>query len=72
MKSVKSSQVKAVGFDPATKTMAVEFHGGGIYHYSGVTPEQHTKMLASKSIGGHLHAHIKSTCKCVKQAPPKK
>ena len=38
---VKSSQVKAIGHDPATNTLAVQFaHGAGsIYHYPDVTAE---------------------------------
>lgn len=58
---VESSQVKAIGHDPATNTLAVQFtHGlGSIYHYPGVTAEQHQAFVGAKSIGKHFGQHIK-------------
>lgn len=54
-----SSQVKSLGYDPATKTLAVTFGTGGTYHYEGVSPESFANLKAAKSVGGHLHTHIK-------------
>jgi KTSC domain len=59
MTSVKSSQIKAVGHDPKTKTLAVEFNGGGLYHYPNVTAEQHKALMEAESIGSHFHKNIK-------------
>lgn len=58
---VQSSQVKAVGHDPATNTLAVQFmHGAGhIYHYPNVTAEAHKAFVESESIGKHFGQHIK-------------
>jgi len=57
---VESSQVKAIGFDPASKTLAVTFHGTGtVYHYPGVSAEQHQAFLKAESIGSHFGKHIK-------------
>lgn len=37
MHGVTSSQVKEIGHDPATNTLAVRFsHGGTLYHYASV------------------------------------
>ena len=37
MHGVTSSQLKEIGHDPATNTLAVRFkHGGTLYHYAGV------------------------------------
>ena len=58
-KSVSSSQVKSVGYDPKSRVMAVEFHGGGVYHYHDVPPEKHAALMTAPSIGSHLHKNIK-------------
>lgn len=59
---VTSSQVKAIGYDPLTKTLACQFaHGPGhVYHYSGVEPKMHADFMASKSIGKFFGQHIKA------------
>jgi len=59
---VKSSQVKAIGFDDGTNTLAVQFcHGAGaIYHYPGVTRQQYEDFIKAESIGVHFGKHIKS------------
>jgi len=58
-KPVKSSNVTSVGFDPATKTMEIEFKDGSVYHYHGVEPDTHSGLLSAKSIGKYVHANIK-------------
>jgi hypothetical protein len=62
LSAVKSSQVKEVGYDPATKTLAVTFaHGkGAVYHYPGVTQEAFDAFKGAESIGTHFGKHIKS------------
>jgi hypothetical protein len=61
MQPVKSSQVSAIGHDPETNTLAVQFTRGSgqIYHYPNVTPEDHQAFLNAPSIGKHFGAHIK-------------
>jgi hypothetical protein len=65
MKPVKSSQIHAIGYDPATKQMRVQFlqgkdrQPGAIYEYDSVTPEQHSALIGADSIGRHFGAHIK-------------
>lgn len=58
---VKSSQVKSVGFDHGTNTLAVQFTrgSGAIYHYPGVTKEQYEAFVKAESIGVHFGKHIK-------------
>lgn len=60
---VKSSQIKSVGYDPATKTMAVQFTRGSghIYHYQGVSEEEHKEFLAAKSIGEHFGKNFRKS-----------
>jgi hypothetical protein len=59
--SVKSSNIKSIGYDEKTKTLHVEFSSGGIYEYADVSPEKHTALMSADSIGGYLHKHIKGT-----------
>lgn len=57
----RSSNIHAIGYDPASKRLAVQFGdaGGRIYHYDGVEPHQHAELLAAPSVGSHFAAHIK-------------
>lgn len=57
---VTSSNVAAVGYDPATSTLEVEYRNGGVYRYENVTPAAHAALVAAPSIGNHLHTHIKN------------
>lgn len=59
---VTSNQVAAIGYDPATKTLAVTFTRGtgAVYHYPNVEPKVHTDFLAAESIGKFFGAHIKA------------
>lgn len=57
---VRSNQVKAIGYDAATKTLAVSFTrgAGAIYHYPNVEPDTHAAFVAAESIGKFFGAHI--------------
>lgn len=68
---VKSNQVAAVGYDRATKTLAVTFRRGShVYHYHGVEPETHQAFIGAESIGNFFGRHIKPLA-FEKFAPPK-
>ena len=56
---VTSSNISAIGYDPETRTLEIEFKGGGIYSYEGVTAEKASALLAADSIGSHFHKHIR-------------
>lgn len=62
MTPVSSSQVKAIGYDPMTKTLACQFaHGPGhLYVYPNVEPKIHADFMSSKSIGKYFGQHIKA------------
>lgn len=66
MKAVKSSNIESLGYDEATKTLAVKFKSGGTYHYSDITADQHTAFSGAKSIGAHFHENFRKL-KGVKQ-----
>ena len=60
MTPVKSSNIKAIDYDPTTKTLTIEFNSGGLYEYHDVTEAEHNTLLKADSIGSHFHQHIKS------------
>ena len=62
MTPVKSTQVKAIGFDEASKTLAVTFAygAGAIYHYPNIEKEIYNAFLASESAGTFFGKHIKA------------
>lgn len=51
---VESKLAKSIGYDKDLAVLHVEFHNGGVYHYPGVTPEEHAELMAAKSIGSHF------------------
>jgi hypothetical protein len=56
---VRSSNVQAVGYDPASRVMHVQFKGGGTYAHRGVTPAEHAAFMAAPSLGSHYSAKFK-------------
>lgn len=64
---VTSSNIKSVGHDPDTNTLAVEFSDGSVYHYHDVEKDIHEGLVAAKSVGGYLHSTIKGKYKHSKQ-----
>lgn len=57
---VSSSNLKSVGYDPKTKTLEVEFVGGGVHTYHDVPPGHHADLMKAKSPGSHFHKHIRA------------
>lgn len=59
MRSVESSNVRAVGYDAETRTLRVEYKGGGVYEYPNVEPSLYADLLAAESVGKFCHQHVK-------------
>lgn len=60
MQSVTSTNVAAVGYDPATRTMRVAFQSGGLYDYYNVDPALFEQMLLPfpwRRIGAMVRSH---------------
>ena len=57
---VDSSMIDAVGYDPETRQMAVQFKGGKTYTYHDVDQSAHEAFVASDSIGKHFHQNVAS------------
>ena len=58
---VASSNVRAVGYDPGTQTLEIEFLNGSIYQYYGVPDHMHTQMMQESSKGSFLHLYIRNS-----------
>jgi len=56
---VQSSNIRAIGYDPATRTLEIEFHSGGIYQYFDVPESVHSGLLAAPSKGSYFNERIK-------------
>lgn len=63
---VKSSQIAGIGYDLASKTLAIKFNSGGLYHYEGVDAEEYLKLTNAKSIGTFFGSNIKNVFKYTK------
>jgi hypothetical protein len=59
LKPVTSSQLAAIGYDPETQTLAIEFKSGGRYHYANFSPEDWAKLESAESVGSHFYRNIK-------------
>ena len=59
MHRVKSSNIKAIGYDEPTKTMRVEFHSSGTYEFQNVSAAKHQRLMSAESVGKHFQAHIR-------------
>ena len=62
MTPVVSNQLGSVGYDAASKTLALTFSRGPghIYHYGNVEQKTHDDMMAAESIGTFFGQHIKA------------
>ena len=59
--SVESNQVRQIGYDDATQTLAVTFnYGKAVYHYPNVTRETFEAFKGAESIGKFFGEHIKA------------
>lgn len=56
---VTSSNIRAIGYDPDSQTLEVEFNHGAVYQYSGVPQGEHEGMMNADSKGIYLNANIK-------------
>lgn len=55
---VKSSNVEKTGYDAASKTLAVQFKGGKVYHYADVDADTFAQMGKAESVGKFIGANV--------------
>lgn len=58
---VDSSNVQQVAFDEQTKTLAVRFHGGGLYSYDDVDMTIYTSLKHAPSVGRYFNNVVKGS-----------
>ena len=69
---VKSKNIAAIGYDPATQTLGVRFHNeSSDYFYDHVPAPLFTEFMKSESKGGFLHARIRGQFNHRKTERPK-
>jgi hypothetical protein len=56
---VNSSDLRAVGYDPLSKTLEIEFRDDSIYQYISVSELVYNRLLNASSKGKFFHAFIK-------------
>ena len=61
MTPVASSNLAAVGYDPATHTLRITFHKGGTYDYYNVPESVYRGLMSAASKGEYHHAFIKTS-----------
>ena len=60
-KRVSSSSIRAVGYEPATRTLEVEFTSGSVVRYERVPPEIHRRFLAAPSPSSYFRDEIEES-----------
>ena len=58
--SVASSNIAAIGYDPATETLEIAFLSGAIYQYYNVPENMYDQLMREGSKGRFLNAYIKN------------
>lgn len=65
---VTSSNIAAVGYDPAARTLTVQFKSGETWDYHDVAPHHHDEMTKPQvSVGKYFHARIRGAHKATKR-----
>lgn len=59
--SVSSDNLRAVAYDPATRTLGIRFKGNTEYHYSGVPESVYRGLMNAASHGSYHAAYIKDS-----------
>lgn len=57
-KKVSSSSIRAVGYDPRSRTLEIEFTNGSIVQYERVAPDIHRALMSSGSIASFFRDRI--------------
>lgn len=68
---VESSTIKAVGYEPTSLLLEVEFKAGTVYQYKEVTPGVFDGMMGSDSKGKFFYKEIRGKYKFTKVYDPK-
>ncbi|MGA2616787.1 MAG: KTSC domain-containing protein [Thermoguttaceae bacterium] len=61
---VRSSNIRAIGYDAESSTLEVEFQSGDVYQYTRVPATVHAALMKARSKGAYLNQHVKNTYQC--------
>lgn len=67
--ATKSSNIEDIGYDEATRTLAVGFVNGSIFHFAGVPPQLVDAFRKAPSAGKFFHAAVRGKFTSRKVAP---
>jgi hypothetical protein len=59
-RSVTSTNVMSIGYDPTTETLEVEFQNGGIYQYYNVSQNIYDELMNAPSKGQFIAYQIRN------------
>lgn len=59
LEPIKSSALKAHGYDPETQKMRVQTHGGKVYEYDNIPLERYAAFTGAQSPGQFWNKRIK-------------
>lgn len=59
MTPVTSSAVSALGYEPASKTLHVQFSNGRLHEFPNIEPDEYQRFLHADSIGRHFNQHFR-------------
>lgn len=60
MVPVESSNIAAVGYDPETQVLDIEFNNGARYSYDDVPKRVYDELLNAPSIGRYFSSNVKT------------
>jgi hypothetical protein len=60
-KPLKSSKLRAAGYDESRRVMEIEFVNGDVYEYKAVSPELYRQLMASPSPNSFYEDKIDET-----------
>jgi hypothetical protein len=66
--SVESRAIQSVGYDAVSRTLEIEYAGGGVYRYFGVPQRAYELLLIADSRGAYVNRRIKPYYRCVRVA----
>jgi hypothetical protein len=55
-----TSNLDSVNYNPVSRTLTVQFHGGRLYAYSGVPWTEYRGLIEAESHGSYFHARIRN------------
>jgi hypothetical protein len=64
MLRVRSSAIRAVGYNPVTRRMKIKFIQGDTYDFCGVPPHIYERLLNARSKGTYYNDHIRDRYQC--------